>query len=246
MKILIDVGNTRIKWCIEKNSVLEKGQAIEHKEVEFIGRLKQAWDMLDAPEILAISSVSHKQLTEQLIDLAKAFWPQTKVIIARSLDDGFSVTNAYQQADKLGVDRWLGLIALRHYFPGNSCVVDCGTAITIDVLNEQGQHLGGVISPGLQLMKHALFKGTENLYSIDRKFSAGLSDFTESAIYSGTLFAATGLIEKVLTNYCSCQTIVLTGGDAILLSQHLNFEFIIEPDFIFKGLSLYCKGDVAR
>jgi type III pantothenate kinase len=124
--------------------------------------------------------------------------------------------------------------------------VDCGTAITVDVLNQHGQHLGGLISPGLQTMKHSLFKGTEDLSHVDQQYPVGLANFTESAIYSGTLFAAIGLIEKVATDLCNYQTIVLTGGDAELLAQQLEFEVIVEPYFILKGLSLYCLGEVLR
>ena len=244
MNVLVDIGNTRIKWCIDNNQGIGNGHAIEHQYSSFIKKIQQAWEILDTPETLAIASVSKKQIVEQLKQLAKVLWPNVSLVIAKTSPQAFSVINSYPQANKLGIDRWLGLIALRHYYPGNSCIVDCGTAITIDVLNDQGKHLGGVISPGLQTMKHALFQGTENLFRVDQQFSKGLSNNTEAAIYSGTLYAAIGLIEKVVTDIFTCQTIVLTGGDAILLSQHLDFKLIIEPDFILKGLAIYCKGEV--
>jgi type III pantothenate kinase len=246
MNMLVDIGNTRIKWCTDIGKGIEKAQAVEHRQADFINHIQLAWGILDTPEILAIASVSKKRIAEQLIELAKTLWPNVSVILAKSSAQGFSVKNAYPQANKLGVDRWLGLIALRHYYPGNSCIVDCGTAITVDVLNQHGQHLGGLISPGLQTMKHSLFKGTEDLSHVDQQYPAGLANFTESAIYSGTLFAAIGLIEKVATDLCSYQTIVLTGGDAELLAQQLEFEVIVEPYFILKGLSLYCLGEVLR
>jgi len=243
MNVLVDIGNTRIKWCVSNKDVVGKVQSIEHAKTNFISLIQQQWFMLDDPKTLAISSVSNKDITKQLAALAKKQWPQVSIVIAKSSSYGYSVTNAYQQANKLGIDRWLGLIALHHYYPGKGCVVDCGTAITIDVLNLQGHHLGGLISPGLQLMKQALFNGTENLSNVENQFPVALSSSTQSAIYSGTLYAAAGLIEKSITDLCKCQTVVLTGGDAILLSQYLNFETIIETDFVLKGLSLYCKED---
>ena len=242
MKLLIDIGNTRIKWCSDNNGDLKTGFAIDYKQSGFIHDLRLRWLKLDPPQQLAISSVSESQTARQIIDLAKTIWPDIEIIIAKSQEQGFSVINAYQQPDKLGVDRWLGLIALRKFYPGNSCIVDCGTAITIDCLNNHGQHLGGLISPGLRLMKQSLYQGAENLSFSNKHYETGLSGFTEAAIYSGTLYAAVGLIEKSINNLCSCQTVVMTGGDAELIAKHLEFESIIEPDFVMKGLSLFCRG----
>ena len=243
MKILVDVGNTRIKWCIENHGDMGTGFAVDYKQNEFLNEIHLRWLKLDSPQQLAISSVSASQIAGQIIYLAKKIWPDIEIIIAKSQAKGFSVINAYQQADKLGVDRWLGLIALRKFYPGNSCIVDCGTAITIDCLNNHGEHLGGLISPGLRLMKQSLYQGAENLSLSDKQYKAGLSSCTEAAIYTGTLYAAAGLIEKSINNLCSCQTVVMTGGDAELLAKYLEFESIIEPDFVLKGLSLFCRRE---
>jgi len=243
MKLLIDIGNTRIKWAVEKDNIIKNSIAIEHNENDFISLILQAWLDLERPEKIIISCVSRKEIVNQLIAVAKNIWSEINVIVAKSSASMCSINNAYKQANKLGVDRWLALIALHHYYPGDGVVVDCGTAITIDVLNKQGQHLGGVISPGLQLMKHSLFQGTESLSNVDQAFSVGLSSNTESAVYSGTIFSAVGLIDKVVNDYTDCQTLVLTGGDAELLSQYLNYKVVLEPDFVLKGLSLYSRGE---
>jgi len=244
MKLLVDIGNTRIKWAVEVNGVVEKSSAINHQS-QYLEQIQQKWSVIESPEILAISSVSNQGIVNQLLILAKKLWPNVSFVIAKSTTQGFDITNGYKQANKLGVDRWMGLIALRHYYPGDSCIIDCGTAITIDVLNKQGLHLGGLISPGLQLMKQSLFQGTENLSYVKQAFSLGLSDATDSAIFSGTSLAAVGLIDKVITEFAKeCQTIVLTGGDAVLLSKYLDYQVFIEQDFILKGLALYAKGSV--
>jgi len=243
MKLLIDVGNTRIKWAVDKNNNIENSIAIEHNKADFINIVREAWLVIERPKNIVISCVSRKEIENQLISVAENIWVDIKVIVAKSSASKCSINNAYKHADKLGVDRWLALIALHHYYPRYNVVVDCGTAITVDVLNKQGQHLGGVISPGLQLMKYSLFKGTEDLSSVDQVFSVGLSNNTESAIYSGTVYAAVGLIEKVLSGFDAPQTLVLTGGDAELLSQYLNCKVILEPDFVLKGLSLYSRGE---
>lgn len=243
MNLLLDIGNTRIKWGVENLGVIKAETPIDFKTTHFVDSIRQSWVKLKTPQILAVSSVSTEQTAQQIIELAKGLWPDIKVCIAKSLARGYCVTNAYQQADKLGVDRWLGLIALRDYFPGNSSIVDCGTAITIDCLNKDGLHLGGLISPGIQLMKNSLDLETENITLDKSQYSVGLSNFTESAIYTGTLYAAAGLIEKAINNLCPSETIVLTGGDAELLAEHLEFDAIFEPDFVLKGLALFCNGE---
>ncbi len=243
MNILIDIGNTRIKWCIDSKGNIGKSQAIDYKKDGFINRLQSSWQKLSHPKTIAISSVSAEQVSLKIIALAKKNWPRIKVLIAKTSSYALSVTNAYSQPEKLGVDRWMGLIALRHCYPGNSCIVGCGTAITIDNLDENGHHLGGLISPGIQLMKQSLFQGTENLSFIEQNYPVGLSNATEPAIFSGILYAVVGLIEKSIRNLCLCDTLILTGGDAELLAKYLDYESIIEPDFVLKGLSLYCKGE---
>ncbi len=241
MKLLIDIGNTRIKWAVEEDNIIKNSKAIEHNKTNFLSLIRQAWGKIERPTTIVVSCVSKNEIADQLIAVAENIWTDVEVIVAKSSAIGFSISNAYKQANKLGVDRWLALIALHHYYPGESVVVDCGTAITIDVLNKQGLHLGGVISPGIQLMKYSLFQGTEDLSNVDQAFPVGLSNNTESAIYSGTVLAAVGLIEKTLRDYTDCHTLVLTGGDAELLSQYLNCKVILEPDFVLKGLSLYSR-----
>lgn len=244
MNLLIDIGNSRIKWCFEQNGIIQTSFAINYKKNSFIKTLENSWVQVDKPpQKIAISSVTAQQISEQIIELAKKKWPKIQILIAKSSAYALSVTNAYSQPNKLGIDRWLTLIALHHYYPGNSCIVDCGTAITIDFLDKKGQHLGGVISPGLELMKHSLSKGTEDLLFDDDNQMVGISKATAPAIFSGTLFAAAGLIEKTIGKFCMCDVLVLTGGDAKLLANNINLESIIDPDFVLKGLSLYCRGD---
>jgi type III pantothenate kinase len=242
MKLLLDIGNTRIKWCRDNNGNLNTAIAVDYKQRDFLHDLRVQWLTLDPPSQLAISSVSEGQTVEQIIDLAMIIWPDIEIIMAKSQAKGFSVINAYQQPGKLGVDRWLGLIALRKFYPGESCIIDCGTAITLDCLNSHGQHLGGLISPGLRLMKQSLYQGAENLSFSNKQYTTGLSRSTEAAIYTGTLYAAAGLIEKTINNLCSCNRVVMTGGDAELLEKYLEFKSIIDSDIILKGLSLFCEG----
>ncbi len=241
MKLLVDIGNTRIKWGIDKNGEIVRGGSIAYKQTDFTQAIQLEWLQLNTPQLLAISSVSAKEITQKLVGFAYKKWPDVNIFFAKSSAQAGSVKNAYQQPESLGIDRWLGLIALRHYYPGNSCIIDCGTAITVDFLDKNGQHLGGLISPGMRLMKQSLYQGTEALAFKHQNYSLGLADFTDAAIYTGTVYAVAGLIEKAVSGLCQCEKLVITGGDAELIANTLALETIVEPDFILKGLALLAK-----
>lgn len=242
MNLLLDIGNTRLKWGVDYAGMLKTTAVVEYKKTDFLSSIQQSWITLDTPQVLAISAVSAVPV-QQIIGLAKQLWPDIKILMAQSSASAYSVTNAYQQAEQLGVDRWLGLIAAHHYYPSVCCVVDCGTALTIDCINSDGQHLGGLISPGLMLMKQSLAQGTAHLSFSTRTPLVGLASDTESAIYSGSLYAAVGLIEKVINKLCPCQTLLITGGDATLLVNYLDFKAVLDPDLVLKGLSLFVRGE---
>lgn len=240
MNVLIDIGNSRLKWGVENRQGMQFRGVIEYRREAMIDIMSSAWRDLNPPDAVAISSVASKQIVYQLLDLARSLWPGAKIIIASSSSTACGVTNAYKQPERLGIDRWLNLLALRHYYPGNACVIDCGTAITLDFLNEAGQHSGGLISPGLQLMKQSLTQGTSELPFSEVEPDLGLADHTEAAIYCGTLYSAVGLIERVLAEQNYPQ-VVMTGGDASLIARNLAVRSIFEPDFVLKGLALYCS-----
>jgi type III pantothenate kinase len=153
------------------------------------------------------------------------------------------VRNGYNDAEKLGVDRWLALIAVRQRYKGNTCIVDCGTAITIDLIDAAGCHLGGLIAPGLRLMKTALATGTEALMFDQIKHPIGIANSTHAAIYTGTLWSVIGLIEHIINNQPEFTSLILTGGDAELIAEQLKCQAIVEADLILRGLAIILADD---
>ncbi|MEQ1636777.1 MAG: type III pantothenate kinase [Methylococcales bacterium] len=237
MKLLVDIGNTRLKWAIADDNTLTLAdplllQAPTFKE----SLLKQWWMLPKTPIELAISCVSHAELLQQVILLAQELWPMIKLVIPKAQAYALGVTNAYLEPEKLGVDRWLALLAVRQLYQQPACVIDCGTAITVDFMNAQGQHLGGVISPGLTLMKRALASGTEQLSYAENTYTAELAKHTQAAIYSGTLYAAVGLIEKSLNRQEGRFKVFMTGGDAAVIAAELAAETIVYENLVFQGL----------
>ncbi|MDQ7089783.1 MAG: type III pantothenate kinase [Methylococcales bacterium] len=244
MNLLIDIGNTRLKWAFGTVNKLKDSQAISHQNPNFSQQLIHDWQALESPDAIAISSVSSDAIKSIVLRILRQLWADKKVIIAVSTANAFGVTNSYLQPQKLGVDRWLALIASYHYYQQAAWVIDCGTAITLDLIDDDGQHKGGVISSGLQLMKSALSTNTTALSFSENKYSLGLANKTDKAIFSGTLYAAVGLIEQLVNRQSAPSMCILTGGDAHLIAQNLSFPVTLEPDLVLKGLVILTNKSV--
>ena len=263
MNILIDIGNSRVKWACEANGNLTLHTALLHiaspdlpgfknleglTETPFVNwqtQLFHTWQTLETPKKLIISSVAQQTVLETIVNLAIQLWENVKIATPNSKDTLLGVKNSYFQPEKLGVDRWLCLLAAHYFYPNTAAwIIDCGTAITVDFLNADGEHQGGLISPGLTLMKKSLLQNTAALNFSAQTFELGLANFTEAAIFSGTVYAAVGLIEQALKTQTTEVVILLTGGDAELVSQQLQQPLIIEPDLVLKGLSIFSHLDL--
>jgi type III pantothenate kinase len=241
MSLLVDMGNTRLKWAVLHESKLVAGRALVNQHLTR-HELLQAWNLPTPPKRLAIACVSATPLLELVRTVAVGRWPAIEIIEVKSKARAFGVHNAYQQPEKLGVDRWLALIAARNFYQGHACIVDCGTAITVDLIDADGQHQGGLISPGLTLMKKSLAEGTEALQFQETSHDAGLANYTEAAIYNGTLAAAAGLIEHVLARQANVPQVILTGGDAGVIAARLSIKPVIDADLVLRGLAVVLEN----
>lgn len=242
MNLLIDMGNSRLKWGGAKGGQIITGQSLVNARINR-QELIELWQNISRPRRIAVSCVSANQLLELVQSVAFELWPDADFVLVKSQAQAFGVINAYQQPGKLGVDRWLSLVAVWQKIQSPACIVDCGTAITVDLIDADGRHRGGLISPGLTLMKKSLCQGTEALPFSETSHAFGLANCTEAAIYSGTLMAAIGLIEQVLTKQPDTQ-LILTGGDAELIAGQLGTAAIVEPDLVLRGLLCVLEGHV--
>lgn len=242
MNLLIDMGNSRLKWGGAKGGQIITGQSLVNARINR-QELIELWQDISRPRRIAVSCVSANQLLELVQSVALELWPDADFVLVKPQAQAFGVVNAYQQPGKLGVDRWLSLVAVWQKNQSPACIVDCGTAITVDLIDADGRHQGGLICPGLTLMKRSLGQGTEALPFSETSHVFGLANFTEAAIYSGTLMAAIGLIEQVLTKQPDTQ-LILTGGDAELIAGQLGTAAIVEPDLVLRGLLCVLEGHI--
>jgi len=166
------------------------------------------------------------------------------VEFARSCASVGELTNGYAAPETLGVDRWLALLAAYHRWRTAVLVIDLGTAVTLDYVDQQGGHLGGYIVPGSHLMRSTLVKDTADIdvrgsTTADTLLPGGS---TAEAVSRGTLLALKHLVEGEIRTFSSkfpngCVS-VLCGGGSAALAPHIQADFVVLPDLVLDGLSV--------
>lgn len=237
MILELDIGNSRIKW----RTLAGQGQPVAHghrSRLDLPGGEVSWGELLPAQGVrrIRVSNVAGPEVAAHLdrwardtLGLAPEYARATACIAG--------VTSGYLEPEKLGVDRWLALLAARHEL-GRACVVvDAGTAVTIDVLDDFGTHQGGYIVPGLTLMLNALLSGTSGV-RLDAAPVASLAagTCTSDAVLRGCTAMTVVLIERARRG--SELPLVLTGGDAELLAPWLAAPSLLCPELVLDGLGL--------
>ncbi len=254
MILLVDVGNSRIKWAVPQEGRLGDAVQLRHTEPDWPSRLAEAWAPLPGVERIVVSCVSGEAVRSTLAQLAGQRWGLTPewVVAAHS---GWGVRNAYAEPERLGPDRWSALVAARSVIDGPVCVVDCGTAVTLDVLHGDGRHLGGWILPGLSMMRRALSEQTDGLSLVEARdeLAHGLGSDTAACILQGTRAAVVGAVERGLREAEAAIGIrpacLLTGGDAEALLGPLNALTmpaapVLVPQLVLQGLARIAGLDI--
>jgi type III pantothenate kinase len=239
--LLLDIGNTNLKWAWLSDGKLSPLTSAAHRGVDTDQLARSAWEH-EKPSAVYVSNVAGERLRGELESWMKAYWgimPKFLSSPARGLD----VENAYEEPAQLGIDRWMTLVAARRQFEGPVCIVDCGTAITVDVLDGQGHHLGGVILPGFELMRESLLDRTR-IPRVSQFVEADhlLGRNTAEGVTAASFHSAAALVERIVRRVgqklVDELSVVLTGSDATALSKYLDIDSCIEPDLVMKGLYL--------
>ena len=247
MQLLIDAGNTRIKWALtDIDHVVGEWYTMGSAVHADLGKLKQAWSAQKIKRVL-ISNVAGNSVTSQLRKiLAELNVPESALAWFRAQAECAGVRNAYAQPTQLGSDRFASLIGARHRYVGQRLlVVTCGTATTIDALEADGTFVGGMILPGLATMATSLAVNTALLPSVDKADRARVfADNTHDAIISGCLSAQAGAImyayEQRTDPLARC---VLSGGAAQYLGPYLPMPFDAVDNLVLLGLDASVRGD---
>jgi type III pantothenate kinase len=246
MRLLLDIGNICIKWL----GVTAGGEPVSgffdyHKQSLSSG-LEEALAGL-APTSMVAANVGGNGVGEQVAAWAASQW-NIRPVYLETVASACGVTNAYTEPANLGVDRWAALVGAHHHYQSAACIIDCGSAVTVDVLAEDGRHLGGLIMPGLRLQRQSLARGTAQLSQVNDKEIQNQEIFandTQAAILKGTRLMTAAAVNKaidtVVTKQGSDVATLLTGGDAPAIMPLLDHEVIHEPELVLKGIALLAE-----
>lgn len=243
MSLLVDIGNTRIKWAVERSGTLRYHGSCAHSARP--GCPDDAWRRLPTPTAVWFASVADAACTERLGALVESLWGLRpgRLLTSRAC---CGVVNAYRQSAQLGVDRWAALIAAHRRWRSPVVVVDIGSAMTVDLLDADGHHLGGHIVPGLALQRQSLRQGTAAVTpGEDSVYSEQPGRSTAECVNHGVTTALAALIERnarqLATDTGGTVTTVVTGGDAEVILPLLEGRAEYVADLVLQGMALMVK-----
>jgi len=234
MNLVIDIGNTRTKF-----SVFNHGEEMISVPVDEL-----------LPSHIDVLLNEHPSINKAIISAVKDYSPELKSHLRQKLsfflelngETPLPIENCYQTKETLGKDRIAAAVGAFHLYPGkNVLVIDAGTAIKYDFVNEKGQYLGGNISPGIEMRFKALNQFTGRLPLIEKKdFENLFGNTTEDAIRAGVqhgiVFEADKAIDTFKEFYRNLN-VIITGGDANFFDKKLKNSFFVHFNLIAIGLN---------
>jgi type III pantothenate kinase len=249
--LLFDIGNTRLKWGLLENGRLRRTGDVNHDRLQASGFAALTTRLPRRVDKVLASNVAGSSFATRLSG-AIGIHCDCDVHFVRSEKQGFGVTNGYRRPRRLGVDRWVAMIGARSEFRGAMCIVDAGTAVTIDAMDNNGLHFGGQIIPGLALMGGTLRSDTSDIPTAKRKPrdpGRGLAMFasnTDAAVHNGAMNAVCGAIDRavrILREEGHRPRIVLTGGDASRILKQLGDKVTHRPNLVLQGLAFMVQSN---
>lgn len=232
MLLCVDCGNTRIKWGLHDGNGWLKRAALPLADVD---RLAQAFSGLPSLSGVVACSVVGEQARAVVEKAVVALGLPLRWVVSQPAQCG--VTNTYIDPAQLGADRWAALIGARHIFQGDCLVVNAGTATTVDVLDRKGIFQGGLILPGIDLMRASLANNTARLPLTDGEYRP-LPRNTADAIASGALQATAGAIARLYAQIAASGEAIclVTGGAAARLLPVLDLPWRAVDHLVLEGL----------
>lgn len=259
MKLLLDVGNTRIKWAQDDGGTLVNRGAIQHRGVATADWSRDLPSVGYPTEIIA-GNVAGDAVAEALRIWAKRTFG-LEIWFPRAVARAGGIHNAYAIPEMLGVDRWLGMIGVRRDCLEPFLLVAAGTAFTVDLVDAAGRHLGGLIAPGHSMMIESLKTKTGNIAAAAAAAGGcccgmfGLN--TSGAIASGASHALSGLVGQAIRESivrCGAVRLFVHGGDAgdvfdiVATQSGSRLQAGVEPmpDAVLSGLAVLASSGEVR
>lgn len=233
--LLLDIGNSRCKWARVEAGRRTAHGALDNAEID---TLKQVFACLPVPACILVSNVAGAAIEARLRALLSVWPTEATFIVARAFQCG--VRNGYTHPEQLGSDRWAALVGAWQRVGGACLVVNCGTATTLDALSADGEFIGGLILPGVELMQHSLLART----ALSPTEGGILCDFplnTADALLSGAVRATQGAIAQqynfLQRRYGAARCLISGGAAAVVLPQ-LAVSCERMDDLVLHGLQV--------
>ncbi len=245
--LLVDVGNTRLKWSVLRGERMGRQKALTHAGLTARDLGRQLFARTSGLTRVIAASVAGTRLNRMLSATCRRETGLTCEFVA-SARNAAGLTTRYREPWRLGVDRFMAVIAGYHMARARgACVIDLGTALTIDLVDPLGVHLGGAIVPGPELMIGSVLKSTAG---IARRASGALSNRslfaqdTRAAIHQGARYAAAAIIDRAVAeaqrSLQRAPLVLLTGGGAVQIEPLLRCSYVSVPDLVLRGIALRC------
>ncbi|MGH8127118.1 MAG: type III pantothenate kinase [Gammaproteobacteria bacterium] len=238
--LIVDLGSTQVAWRGPDGFgvAVHEGRPGE----VLVARLGAPF-----PQRVVVGSVAAAEVTEVLCSTLRRCWNTTPELL-RSTAEAGGVRNGYRDPAQLGVDRWAAVVAAFYVHGGPLLVADCGTALTLDYVDADGVHHGGLIAPGLGAMRAALVRNTRlTVQAIDGDIQdiPAFGQDTPAAVAAGCMEAVTGLLERVQARVSAAEKspcrLFITGGDAETILAHLASPWQPMPHLVLDGLGLLAR-----
>lgn len=240
--LLVDIGNTRVKWATLANGRLSEQQAEEHGSWG-----PQQWRRwirsIPGVRALLVANVAGEGAAALLGEAARS--ANLELEFVESCAEMGGMRSAYRVPAQLGVDRWVAMFGAHRLQRGDCCVLDVGTAATLDAVTKDGTHLGGYIVPGPRLMVSSLHTGTGELAGrSEARFDgqpSGLADNTRDAIERGCATCVAAFADRVVDDVGrqlgGRPALWVTGGGAGEVLPLLRHPAQCAPDLVLRGLA---------
>lgn len=249
--LLVDVGNSRVKWA-----VLEQGRLGEQQAAAHAGWGPDEWrrELFQATRVeRVIAATVAGGAGADALRAAALHETGREATFVTTAREAAGVRNAYRDPGLLGIDRWLAVIAAHHAVQGPCCVVDVGTAATLDAVTGAGQHLGGFIVPGPELMMQSLWRGTSELAAKTASSGAGatslFADNTRDAIERGCCLAVAALVDRSVAEVSEAlgvtPELLVTGGAAGRVLPYVKADARVVDDLVLRGLAVLAAASAA-
>ena len=233
-RLFVDVGNSKLKWRLYIAGSRKHDKCGSHEEFcAYLGEVSLEKPVIDS---VKISCVKNNEATRAISDLIATKLDVVPRFAKVSQSFG-KVRCGYKNIDELGVDRWLAIISAVDKYRKGILIVDLGTAITLDLVNNENQHLGGFILPGLKISLQALSSCADKIpliSEIDNIAFPGNS--TRSGVFGGIVNSVVAFIESLSDKYQLYP--VLTGGDKLQISARLSIKHSLEENLVLDGLEI--------